>query len=208
MKVIFLDLDGVLAVNYQQEDDYGSGFHPAFVANLKSIIDATGAKIVVSSSWRKGGHSFPDLNGLQFIQSLWKARNLPGEVINVTCTLALKRDGCIGFHNDKKHQHPTPKINGYSIPRGCEIEYWLKEEGKFQRSNWSKAEQQKLMDKGVVENYVIIDDDSDFLYNQREHYVRCSNQGDADAVDGNGLTKFGALKAIDILNSSLVQLYY
>lgn len=60
MKVIFLDIDGVLNC---RPDDWETvpeptrthmlvGFHPPLVKNLKKIIDATDAKIVVSSSWR------------------------------------------------------------------------------------------------------------------------------------------------------------
>jgi len=46
MKVIFLDFDGVITIPpkwYLQAD---------LIKNVKKIVDATGAKIVVSSSWR------------------------------------------------------------------------------------------------------------------------------------------------------------
>lgn len=54
MKVIFLDVDGVL------NDDYTADRSPAgfigiddeMVANLERIVRKTGAKIVLSSSWR------------------------------------------------------------------------------------------------------------------------------------------------------------
>ena len=39
MKVIFLDIDGVLNVGYPGHDDYGRLFHPEFVDNLKRIVD-------------------------------------------------------------------------------------------------------------------------------------------------------------------------
>lgn len=48
MKVIFLDFDGVLVTVH---DRYTAG-SPFCVFNLNRIIEATGAKIVVSSSWR------------------------------------------------------------------------------------------------------------------------------------------------------------
>jgi hypothetical protein len=76
MKVIFLDIDGVLNVIPQGHDAFGGIFHSDFVENLKRIIDETGAKIVISSSWR---HS-----GLQKMLDMWEFRNLPGEVIGVT----------------------------------------------------------------------------------------------------------------------------
>ena len=76
MKIIFLDIDGVLNVIPQGHDAFGGIFHADFVDNLKRIIDETDAKIVISSSWR---HS-----GLQKMLDMWEFRNLPGEVIGVT----------------------------------------------------------------------------------------------------------------------------
>ena len=76
MKVVFLDIDGVLNVIPQGHDAFGGIFHSDFVDNLKRIIDETDAKIVISSSWR---HS-----GLQKMLDMWEFRNLPGEVIGVT----------------------------------------------------------------------------------------------------------------------------
>ena len=57
-KVIFLDIDGVLNTNnwYTQKgrnaikDKYGYTFDPKSVANLKRIVEETGADIVISSS--------------------------------------------------------------------------------------------------------------------------------------------------------------
>lgn len=96
MKVIFLDIDGVLNVHMQEpHDQYGAIFHPQFVENLKTVIDKTGAKIVISSSWRH--------DGLDKMQAMWKDRNLPGEVIDI-----------------------TPYFNHYSI-RGLEIDKWNQE---------------------------------------------------------------------------------
>ena len=61
-KVIFLDFDGVLATSrYSTQldeegqlwtDCYGSLFDPVCIRNLKSIIDATGADIVATSTWK------------------------------------------------------------------------------------------------------------------------------------------------------------
>ena len=79
MKLIFLDIDGVLNVIPQGHDDFGGIFHPEFIENLKHIIEETDAKIVVSSSWRHGG--------LQRMLDMWKFRSLPGEVIGVTVDL-------------------------------------------------------------------------------------------------------------------------
>lgn len=176
MKIIFLDIDGVLNVIGQGHDEYGQLFHQHFMDNLKRIIDETGAKIVVSSSWRK--------SGLNVMQEMWKHRGLAGEVIDVTPSLYLQKGGSIQFWNDKLEQHPTPKIRGYSIPRGCEIEYWLNNE------NYE------------VESYVILDDDTDMLISQERKFVQCSgNIDDEDCIDiGYGLTNRCTEKAISILN--------
>jgi hypothetical protein len=180
MKIIFLDIDGVLNVISQSHDDYGAIFHNHFMDNLKELINKTGAKIVISSSWRK--------SGLKEMQDLWTTRNLAGEVIDVTPSLYLQKGGSICFWNDKLQRQPTEKVHGYSIPRGCEIEYWLKNEAeKF----------------GDIESYVILDDDTDMLLNQMDNFVQCSNnQHHEDCVDiGYGLTKLCTEKAINILNN-------
>ena len=83
-KVIFLDIDGVLNTKwwYTQmdrntpKDKYGYTFDPRSVANLKKIIDETGADIVISSSWK----SF----GLSELEEMWQNRELPGKLIDIT----------------------------------------------------------------------------------------------------------------------------
>ena len=114
---------------------------------------------------------------------------MPGEVIDVTPSLYLKPGGSIVFWNDKLIEHPTPKIRGYSIPRGCEIDYWLREDRKFS-----------------IESYVILDDDDDMLLSQRNNYVQCSGNTDhEDCIDiGYGLTKICMKKAISILNRTKI----
>jgi hypothetical protein len=76
MKVIFLDIDGVLNVISQGHDKYGAIFHYHLVENLEKIIIQTSAKIVITSTWRA--------SGLKQMQSMWKDRKLPGEVIGIT----------------------------------------------------------------------------------------------------------------------------
>lgn len=85
-KVIFLDLDGVLNTEYYQWflqysgepyiDEYGSCFDPCAVEQLKRIIDKTEADIVIETTWK--------YLGLDAMKELWKARNLPGKVIDIT----------------------------------------------------------------------------------------------------------------------------
>lgn len=90
MKIIFLDIDGVLNVTGQHgRDEYGSNFHPHLVDNLRLIIGATGAKVVISSTWR--------MSGLQEMQIMWEMRDLPGEVIDVTPVFNTPRGEEIEF---------------------------------------------------------------------------------------------------------------
>ena len=168
MKIIFLDIDGVLNC----EDGYREGlceyvgghqsFYPPSKDLINLLIEETGAKIVISSSWRK--------DGLDRMKEIWKAEGMSGEVIDTTPSLYLQKNGSIYFWNGHESKHPTPKIRGYSIPRGCEIEYWLKDKG-FSHINWSREEQEEYILRSGIVNYVIIDDDSDMLYGQRNNFV-------------------------------------
>ena len=76
MKAIFLDIDGVLNLYCESRDEYGCCFHPHLVENLRSLVDRTGAKIVISSTWR--------FSGLAIMKEMWEKRNLPGEVVGIT----------------------------------------------------------------------------------------------------------------------------
>jgi len=78
-KVLFLDIDGVLttvATRFRRGD-------PACVERLNRITDVTGAKIVVSSSWR----------GNPQIASVLAGWGVTGEVIGVTPDLSVSATG-------------------------------------------------------------------------------------------------------------------
>ena len=85
-KIIFIDFDGVLNTEYYQDllqylgkswqDEYGALFDPNAVKQLKRIIDATNADIVVESSWK--------YLGSDAMKELWEVRNLPGRIIDIT----------------------------------------------------------------------------------------------------------------------------
>jgi HAD domain in Swiss Army Knife RNA repair proteins len=77
MKVIFLDFDGVLNIPpYIGRDKFGHIFNDKCVQNLETIIKQTGAKIVVSSTWR--------MDGIDVMKQLWRERDLPGQIIGCT----------------------------------------------------------------------------------------------------------------------------
>ena len=75
-RIIFLDIDGVLNVIPSSYDKYGGVFHKHFEHNLAKIIDITGAKIVISSTWR--------LSGLDIMKEMWESRNIAGDIIDIT----------------------------------------------------------------------------------------------------------------------------
>jgi hypothetical protein len=194
MKVIFLDIDGVLnhemwyrrrfeemdMEKYTSKYPYYE-FDPQSIEELNRIINETDAKVVISSTWRIG-------RTVDQLQELLNNVGFEGEIIGVTPHFIAKGEDI----ND----NPI----SYTVPRGCEIEWWLEREGKFQRINWSPEKQKEYLEKSLVKNYVILDDDSDMLYNQREHFVKTSTY--------SGLTKEVANKVIKILNTSIIQLYY
>lgn len=104
MKVLFLDIDGVLNVIGQGYDEFGQCFHKHFEDNLRFVIEQTGAKIVISSTWR--------MRGLNEMQRMWKHRNLAGEVIDITPTeVDVVERGTCEFYD--------------LVDRGFEIQQWL-----------------------------------------------------------------------------------
>jgi hypothetical protein len=151
MKIIFLDIDGVLNCEdayhngeCYDHDKYGSSFYSKSVILLNKLIIDTGANIVISSTWRH--------NGLDEMKNMWMYRGMQGKIIGITPSLHIK---------DCHH----------SVPRGFEIQEFLSTEFGFYHCNWSEEEQLKVIKKSGIENYIIIDDDSDMLYNQRNHFI-------------------------------------
>ena len=81
--IVFLDFDGVLNTEQYQaqlavngkptKDTWGPLFDPLAVENLRRILDATNAQIVISSSWQY-------VHSLDSLRMMWKVRELPGEI--------------------------------------------------------------------------------------------------------------------------------
>lgn len=156
-KIIFLDIDGVLNC----EDAYKSGeckyveftlddgskdHYQSFCKRskdlLNKLIDETGAEIVISSTWRR--------SGIEFMRKVWELEGMSGEIIGLT---------------------PSLRSPGFTVPRGIEIKNFLEHDLNFSNINWDKNYQRIEMEKSGVSNYIIIDDDSDMLYTQRNHFV-------------------------------------
>jgi hypothetical protein len=125
-KVIFLDIDGVLNTKWwytQMErntpkDKYGYAFDPKAVANLKRIVEETGADLVVSSSWK--------CMGLSQIEEMWRDRSLPGKIIGITPN---------SVSDEMLLNADIDSIELFHI-RGEEIKQWLTKYGK-QVSNYA-----------------------------------------------------------------------
>lgn len=94
------------------KDKYGYAFDPRSVANLKRILDETGADIVISSSWK----SF----GLSELEDMWQDRGLPGKLIGITPNSVSDE---MLLNADLDH------MELFSI-RGMEIKEWLDKHGK------------------------------------------------------------------------------
>lgn len=84
MKVIFLDIDGVLvtrnSIKYQHlnfPDDNSIQFGKKSVKNLNKLIRLTKAKIVISSTWRL-------FHSLEELQDIFKNQSVKGNIISTT----------------------------------------------------------------------------------------------------------------------------
>lgn len=81
MKVLFLDIDGVLIPNaWLRDARRESIFAPAAVGLLNQILSATEAKIVVSSSWRIQ-------HGIEGLRQLFTNEGVKGDLIGITPVL-------------------------------------------------------------------------------------------------------------------------
>ena len=142
-KIIFLDIDGVL--NTQDwhsrmtkdtpRDEFGWAFDPVAVENLGHVVKETGASIVISSSWK--------FLGLAKLREMWKIRNLPGTILDITPN-TVSDEVLLNANLDEME---------LGVCRGNEIKEWLSKH------------------KGEVSNYVIIDDFDDMLPEQEDHVV-------------------------------------
>ena len=179
MKVIFLDIDGVLNSDrtlYEYislEDD--------LILNLKKLVDKTGAKIILSSSWR----NIPDA-----IRQLMEKFDHYGLFISGMTTEGVELDFIqrFGFKPTKRYlddkfgfelssdKDPDKKYE-MTFDRGAEIFKWLCDHDDC--------------------DYVILDDDIEDIkpYFKKTVIIKTSYK--------TGLTKEDVEKAINILNKNV-----
>lgn len=127
-KIIFLDIDGVLNTPLYmiQSKERGRALNPVAIHSLNCLIEATGADVVLSSTWRY--NSTPE---------------------DMTQTLQEK-----GFKYTIRSF--TPRTDRDC--RGTEIRMWIDARCPYKLN---------------FHEYIILDDDSDMLYWQRENFVHC-----------------------------------
>lgn len=179
MKVIFLDIDGVM--NSTEEmialyNQHGSSIDntlpsPTKCKLLKQLVEETGARIVLSSSWRLS------LNAIQKLIDLFENYNLV--LSGFTCHEVESKKFKNTLYEDIKprYQHTIGDfgtyIETYIEDRGAEIAAWL-------------------LDHPKVSNFVILDDeDSDIKAWFPNNLVK------TDLL--NGLTEEKVLECIKIL---------
>lgn len=173
MKLIFLDIDGVLNssdtmrsrhallrskhevesipyddLKYLIRDEYGHLFDENAVRFLAALVTKFDAKIVISSTWRYAG--------LKTMQEMWKKRNLPGEVIGITPDM------------NYPIEDETYGDMYRTTARGFEIHQFMRDiqKGTVPETHCIIREQQE------IESYVIFDDDRDMLPFQMQNFVQ------------------------------------
>ena len=176
MKIIFLDIDGVLNSEKWHKERFDKKlypnlenyplceFDPLTIEQLNLLTDKTNAKIVISSTWRMG-------RTIDELKKLFEEVGIKGEIIGVTPHLTFS--------------------DGHGVDRGNEIKRWI--DLNCIRW-WDKMLSQKEKDI-TLESYVILDDDPDMLLEQKDNFVRTSWR--------DGLTALHTRKAIKILNTTL-----
>lgn len=139
MKIIFLDIDGVLNhQNFYEGKDpniikilqLNLHLDPKSVKLLNTICETTGAKVVLSSTWRRH-------QSLEAAREIFKSKGFNGEIIDKTPDLTKDNPDFI---------------------RGNEILKWIKENEALLGTHYRD-----------YKDYVILDDKTFFLYWQKDH---------------------------------------
>lgn len=153
MKVLFLDIDGVintvggelglrhcLQIDPKEEGLIGpwEAFDPACLWYLREIVEDTGCKIVVSSTWRAGETA-------ESMKRWFKCPVIKEAII----------DSTPHFYSTS---HPELKDRTGRVQRGEEIMDWLNRHPE-------------------VTNYAVLDDDTDMDVVRRNFFKTCSYDG-------------------------------
>ena len=149
-KIIFLDIDGVLAVPSCLKDGMWA-LSDEKQKLLGKILDQTGAKIVLSSSWRYAT--------LERTKEHMESEGF------------LFKDKLIGVTIRAYHYLETGSKIHLSIPRGVEIKQWI--DTHIHSDNGKNWERKKV---GKDFTYIILDDDRDMLLEQKAHFLKTNSE--------------------------------
>ncbi len=164
-KLIFLDISGVMNSSrlYKQHsveelenmrDKYGDAFDPLSMDLINKLISKTGADVVIVSESKDEGR--------EWAKAFWEKREMYGDVVGTTPHLSFTAKGS------------RAQVR---VPRGVEIQWYYETYHNFRYydSSWVNNINyaNTLKDKSTLESYVIINDDSDILFEQRGNFVKC-----------------------------------
>lgn len=149
MKVLFLDIDGVLnsetyAKRYHEEHLGEKGYHiwvdPHAVELVRGLCEVEHVKIILSSSWR----SYDLKSTIEHLTEYRHLKPLLRYIIGVTVSM-------------------MSRCRGEEIRRTIEDWDRLVDSGLIDK---------RYRDRGVLFQYAIVDDDSDMTNEQRPHFVQ------------------------------------
>ena len=172
MNIIFLDVDGELTYgDYENEETANIDIEK--VKYIKEICDKTGAKVVISSSWRGSDSYTPKI--YYVLIDILTSNGI--EVLGDAPHLPIEFEGNVpdSISSTTLEELPDLKIK-YGTGRAAEIQKWISEHD--------------------VDNFVILDDeDWDwFDYGYDTHWIQPTWSGDG------GLKREHVEMAIGILN--------
>jgi hypothetical protein len=178
VKVIFLDIDGVLSPHVKVENKgqgdfpYDVKFNPRTIKNLKVLLKESNARIVLSTTWIKNiGFKATTLalatHGI--VGPYFVAEDVGEKSNEITVRDWIMEPSSSKFYGTAV----TPKK--FTSEKCHEISFWLSEY------------------KDKISGYVVLDDE--FIYDQEEHQVRVNGK--------KGLTVDDVKKALMILNQGI-----
>lgn len=179
MKLIFLDIDGVLntldtmharhilssrkmkkfdlkyddpGIRELIRDDFGHLFEDTSVMYLDALVTEFNAHIVISSTWR--------YSGLSVMKQMWAKRRLPGKVIGITPSMGYP------IEDETYGEEYRTTARGFEIKQFmCDIQ-----------KGTTPITHCDIRTPQVIESYVIFDDDRDMLKEQWDNFVQCDVQ--------------------------------